>query len=247
MRGNWWVILLLLLGVWQVVGSLIEKAGKKQQAQRLKDIAAQRGHQTGEQGRSQPAPRTTPRAAPAPDRAEALAARRREQLEQLRQRRAGQKPGAQPPTTARPTARPTPAAASQPGQRQISLLQPGRVQTTQQPATVIRRAGTQPRTAPPTSSPPRRTTVRPTPERAVTPQPAPAQQQEPAPIEGESSTRRVVKDVVVAPEDPRTRHLPVPFVPGEPLGPHLLRQMVLFREILEPPVSIRDRPVWERG
>ncbi|MHC4711336.1 MAG: hypothetical protein ACYTA3_13220, partial [Planctomycetota bacterium] len=145
MRFNWWVILLVLLGVWQVVGSLIEKAGKKQQ------------DQTGGRGQSQPAPRMTPRAAT--DRAEALAARRREQLEQLRQRRAGQKPGAQPPTTARPTAKPTPAAASQPGQRQISRIQPGRVQTTQQPATVIRRAGTQPRTAPPAPPPPRRTTV----------------------------------------------------------------------------------------
>jgi hypothetical protein len=43
-----------------------------------------------------------------------------------------------------------------------------------------------------------------------------------------------------------TRHLPLPFVPGEPLGPHLLRQMVLFREILEPPVALRDRQVWQR-
>ncbi|MHC4080657.1 MAG: hypothetical protein ACYS15_02280 [Planctomycetota bacterium] len=241
MRGNWWVILLLLLGVWQIVGTLIEKAGKKQQEQRLKDLAAQRERQVGARGQSQPAPRTTPRTAT--DRAEALAARRREQLEQLRKRRAAQKPGVQPPT---PTAQPAPAAASQPGQRQISRLQPGRVQTTQQPATVIRRAGTQPRSAPPTSSPPRRTTVRPTPERVVRRRPAPAQPQEPAPGEGESSTRRVVGDVELAAKAPRMRHLPLPFVPGEPLGPHLLRQMVLFREILEPPVSLRDRQVWER-
>ena len=88
--------------------------------------------------------------------------------------------------------------------------------------------------------------MRPAPERVVTPRPAPAQQQEPAPIEGESSTHRVVKDAEVAPKAPRQRHLPLPFVPGEPLGPHLLRQMVLFREILEPPVSLRDRQVWER-
>jgi hypothetical protein len=245
MRFNWWVILLVLLGVWQVVGSLIEKAGKKQQEQRLKDLAAERGRQAGGRGQSQPAPRTTPRAAA--DRAEALAARRREQLEQLRQRRAGQKPGVQQPRTPAPRTAPAPAAAPQTGRRQISQLQPGRVQTTQQPATVIRRAGTQPRTAPPAPPPPRRTTVRPTPGRVVAPPPAPAGQQEPAPIEGESSTRRVVKDVAVAPKAPRQRHLPLPFVPGEPLGPHLLRQMVLFREILEPPVSLRDRQVWERS
>jgi hypothetical protein len=240
--GRWWVILLLLLGVWQVVGSLIEKAGKKQQEQRIKDLAAQRGRQTGGQGPSQPAPMTPSRTAPrsATDRAEALAARRREQLEQLRMRRAGQKQGTQQPTTPTPTAR-TAATPPPKGQRQISQLQPGRVQTTQKPATVIRRAASHPRTQPPTTRP-----ARPTPQRVVTPPPAPAQPQEPAPIEGESSTRRVVKDVEVAPKAPKTRHLPLPFVPGEPLGPHVLRQMVLFREILEPPVSLRDRQVWER-
>ena len=62
---------------------------------------------------------------------------------------------------------------------------------------------------------------------------------------GESSTRRVVADAEEAPKAPRERHLPLPFVPGEPLGPQL-RQMVLFREILEPPVALRDRQVWER-
>jgi hypothetical protein len=51
---------------------------------------------------------------------------------------------------------------------------------------------------------------------------------------------------VTTPAPARKRHLPQPFVPGEPLGPHLLRQMVLFREILEPPVAFRDRQVWER-
>jgi hypothetical protein len=63
---------------------------------------------------------------------------------------------------------------------------------------------------------------------------------------GESSTRRIVKDAELPPKAPRQRHLPLTFVPGEPMGPHLLRQMVLFREILEPPVALRDRQVWER-
>ena len=53
-------------------------------------------------------------------------------------------------------------------------------------------------------------------------------------------------DTPEAPKAPGKRHLPLPFVPGEPMGPHLLRQMVLFREILEPPVSLRDRQVWDR-
>ncbi|MHC4590975.1 MAG: hypothetical protein ACYTAQ_17060 [Planctomycetota bacterium] len=83
-------------------------------------------------------------------------------------------------------------------------------------------------------------------KQVATPRPAAAQQEEPAPLEGESSTRRVVMDAEEAPKAARQRHLPLPFVPGEPLGPHLLRQMVLFREILEPPVALRDRQVWER-
>jgi hypothetical protein len=242
--GRWWVILLLLLGVWQVIGSLIEKAGKKQQEQRLKDLAAQRGRQTGGGGQSQPAPRTTP--GTLTDRVEALAARRREQLEQLRQRRAGQRPIAGQPTTPTPTAGPAPAPPSQAGRRQISQLQPGRAKTLFTPVPVVRRPATQPRTGTPAPVPQRRVTVRPTPERVVSPRPAPARQQEPAPIEGESSTHRIVMDAAEAPKAPRQRHRPVPFVFGEPLGPHLLRQMVLFREILEPPVSLRDRQVWER-
>jgi hypothetical protein len=64
---------------------------------------------------------------------------------------------------------------------------------------------------------------------------------------GESSTRRVVEDVETPPQTRRKSHLPPrPVLPDEPLGPHVLRQMVLFREILEPPVALRDRQVWER-
>jgi len=210
--GRWWVILLLLLGVWQIVGSLIEKAGKKQQEQRLKDLAAQRGRQAGGQGQSQPAPTTKPRTLI--DRAEALAARRREQLAQLRQRRTGQKPGVQQPTTPAPRAGPAPAATPQPGQRQISQLQPGRARTRFTPVPVARRAGTQPPTRAPLPGPQRRVTVRPTPERVVTPRPAPAHQQEPAPMAGESSTYRVVKDAEIAPKAPRQRHPALPFVIG---------------------------------
>jgi hypothetical protein len=66
------------------------------------------------------------------------------------------------------------------------------------------------------------------------------------PDTGESTTRRVVEDAEEPLRVARKRHLPLPFEPGEPLGPHLLRQMVLFREILEPPVALRDRQVWER-
>jgi hypothetical protein len=64
---------------------------------------------------------------------------------------------------------------------------------------------------------------------------------------GEEEVYRVVRGPEPAPaKAPPRRRIPVAFVPGEPLGPHLLRQMVLFREILEPPVSLRDRQVWER-
>lgn len=243
MGGRWWVILLLLLGVWQVIGTLIEKAGKKHQEQRTKDLAAQRERQIGVRGQSRPAPPATPPTAT--DRAEALAARRREQLEQLRKRRAALKPGVQLPTSPTPRARfgPAPTAPPQAG-RPMSQPRPGPFPTSSTrrvpaPVPVARRG---------VATPPPTRPAAPRPPSPVTARPAPIQQQEPASSSrvGESSTRRVVMDTPEAPKAPGKRHLPLPFVPGEPMGPHLLRQMVLFREILEPPVSLRDRQVWER-
>ena len=38
----------------------------------------------------------------------------------------------------------------------------------------------------------------------------------------------------------------VKLVGDEPIGPQLLRKMVLYKEILDPPLALRDRAAWER-
>ena len=42
------------------------------------------------------------------------------------------------------------------------------------------------------------------------------------------------------------RHLSLPGVAAEPMGPALLRRMVMYREILDTPVALRDQQIWER-
>ena len=79
--GNYFWIVILLVGAWRVVGSLIERAGKQQQEQRLRDLATQRQRQmAAPQAGADP----TGRADPAGARVETLVTRRQAQLDELR-------------------------------------------------------------------------------------------------------------------------------------------------------------------
>jgi len=42
------------------------------------------------------------------------------------------------------------------------------------------------------------------------------------------------------------RHLRLPGLADEPISPALLRRMVMYREILDTPVALRDQQTWER-
>lgn len=235
MRYFW--IIVVLMAAWQAVSSLIERATKKQQEQRLRELAAQRQRQmAGRGGEQRAGTRAAPAAGPGPgpgriatpptagrarsvvDRAEALAERRRAQLEELRRRRATR----QGPAQLRPTATPAPASPGLPAPVQV----------------------TRPVRRPPATPPAR--PGRPQPAPASRPRPRPQILAEPHETEARQSPA----------EQPRGRAAPPPQRPaarriglaegGERTGRHLLRKMVLYKEILDPPVSLRDRAVWER-
>ena len=236
MSKYFWIVI-VLVGAWQVVGSLAEKAGKKKQQQRLKDLATQRQGQLGAPRASQPPPARSV--------AETLASRRRAQLEELRRRRAGQQPTqvrtqasgaairtgpglapapmAPPPTVGRPTPFQAPPPAARRGPQPVPV--PSR--SAQPPAPAPQRGIPSPRPVP----------------RPVRREPVPSAQP-PAEVPVQD-VRRLVPDAVITPKAPPRRRPLIPFG-SEELGPALLRKMVMYREILDPPVCLRERQVWER-
>ena len=55
-----------------------------------------------------------------------------------------------------------------------------------------------------------------------------------------------VKPVTKSLSTATDRHLRLPGLADEPIGPALLRKIVLYREILDIPVALRDQQTWER-
>ena len=219
MSKYFWIIF-VLMGLWQFIGSIAERATKKQQDQRVTDLTAQRRRQQMGARRTA-AGRPTERATEpvVVDRAGDLAVRRKAQLDELRRRSGVQ--------TAQPAARTKPAMVT---------LRP--VRTTQRPVAAPPVAVPQ-RPAPPVRrQPSARPQVRrsaPPPERAT----RPVERQTALP----GRTLVTHKAVVEAKE---TRNLTLPRLGDVPMDRTLLRRMMLYREILEPPLALREVQSWER-
>ncbi len=224
--GRYFWIIIVLAAAWQIVGSLIQRANRKQREERLRELATQREAQL-------PSRAGVPML-PSPGLADDLAARRRAQIEELRQRRAGrqqpqQRPGlhigAGPPTLQRTPPR-GPVIARQPRPAQPA----GRPMPTLRPPPQSRPK------APPVISRPR-------------PVPPPAMEAPPPPVE------EVVETVVMAPSRPAPAAAKKQPEPGaarlsrlsrRDLTPQTLRSLIVLREILDPPVSEREHEVWQR-
>ena len=114
-------ILIVLLSVWGGISKAIDRAAKKRRQQEM--LKQQRTLQTSGEGEATqrgtvPVTLRTGRPIEQPAAADDLAARRRAQLEELRQRRMGRRGAAVPPTMPQPVAlqRPGPISGQFPGQ-----------------------------------------------------------------------------------------------------------------------------------
>jgi len=240
MIGKYFWVIFVLLGLWQWIGTLAERATKKQQEQRVLDLAARRKQQqmgsppTAAGGTAQRAfgPGGTAQRAFGPggtaqhafgpgvtDRAGDLATRRKAQLDELR-RRSGTATG-QPPARTRPTPvtlRPTLAPTARPAAPPPVATLP------QRPTAPVRRQPAE----------------RPQARRAPPPQKRPVR-----PVKRLTETRRtLIHHETVAVKGPR--ELALPGLDGVPMDRTLLRRMMLYREILEPPIALREVQTWER-
>ena len=253
MSRHFFLIIFVLWAAWQLVGSLVEKAGKKQQDQRLKELTAQRQRQLAAQagrpagaGLSGGGGAEGPRGTGVADRLEGLAARRKAQLEELRRRRTARHPGTaqqgSPPVVLRPTRTPmsTPGMGrSFPTQR---APQPVPIARSAPPVRrVPRQPPVPPTTAPPPTPPVGRGAPLGTPaQRVVTPEVR--RKVQPEPRLGPHSVFAHTKKISTAPSRRRR-----PAVHGgEPIDRALLRKMIVYREILDPPLALRAEQVWER-
>jgi len=234
MFGKYAWIIFVLLGLWHVIGSLAEKAAKKQQEQRLKGQGSPQQRSAVRQH-----PGTSSASTTLVDRAGELAARRKAQLEELRRRRAGHQQPTAGPSTA--TLRPTLPSAQPPSVFQRTAPQ----------AIPVSRAVRPPPQAPARLGPARL---------APAPQPVPAARAKPEPGPRPPRERSVskaefdrslhalgrAKKAGTQPQTVTRRHLSLPGLADEPIGPALLRRMVMYREILDTPVALRDQQIWER-
>ncbi len=237
--GRYIWIIILLVGVWQFIGSLVEKATKKQQDKRVKDLTAQRGRQqmAGQRVTGQRAAGAAPASiAVVGDRASELAARRKAQLDELRRRRTGQSPqptgGASPsPATLRPTQPPTQPPTHR--QTQPQTRPPSRTPVTRQTA---------PARPVPSQKPARR---RPAPRPTARPSKQPESPRRLQPLQ-RSAGHPLIETHKETVEATGSRTLRLPAVGDVPMDKLLLRRMMLYREILEPPIALREVQSWER-
>ena len=268
MLGKWFWVIFVLLGLWQWIGSLAERATKKQQDQRVSNLAAQRrrqetaAHPTATAGTAQRS--TGPLVA---DRAGELAARRKAQLDELRRRRGtattqapAPQPGPPPITTLLPsqarvpqpgpppiaTLLPTQAGVLQPGAAPIATLLPTQAGVLQPgPTTIPTLRPTRAPLAPVLRQP----ATRPQARRAPPQQQRPVQQEQrfgPPTDRSISSKPRTRKAAPEAVGVEGLRKLTLPGLGSVPMDRTLLRRMMLYREILEPPVALREVQTWER-
>lgn len=233
MSGKYAWIIFLVLGLWHVIGTFAEKAAKKQQ------LKAQGSQQLRPSARRHPG--ESPTSTTLVDRAGELAARRKAQLEELRRRRASHH---MPAAGSSPvTLRPTLAGAQTP-------LVPGR---TVPQAIPVARAARPPQPVPARIAPAR---IAPAPQARSAPGSIPKPRTRPRltsqPAESKTEYDRSLhalgrkKPVEEPSPTAGRRHLSLPGLRDEPIGPTMLRRMVMYREILDTPIALRDQQIWER-
>ena len=244
MFGKYWWAIILAIVAWQVLGSLAERLNKKPQEQRLKDLAEQRRRQAA--GR---------RTESGPD---DLVARRRAQIEELRARHVGSRAGPPMPVSTDPSTGPSapqPAPMPSPGPSRPAIPRPGQRSAPQQ-----LQARTGPAVLPsPARGPvgiapvPRHPAAQPTAQRPQRPQatmPAPAA---PPPLAMSGAELQTLLQLARSAQERRPQPPASPQHLGHPLfgaddipRAQTLRRMIVLKELLDLPVSLRDRDVWDK-
>lgn len=226
---KWTAIIVVLLLAWQVIGAIIEQAAKKKQAERLK-AQAQRQQDTARSGEMPPPPAqpSRPGGMTAQQRIEAIAERRKKQLEELQRRRQARKAGPAGLDVSTQSA-PTPTTVRSPVSSipnlDVGIAPGGRERMGPQGTT----DQTQQAKAPDTTRAPRQ-------RRASRPEPVPVPKQPTAPKIKDPRSR--VK--VAAERDVEHAEASKAAVFRERLGsPESLRQVMILKELLDPPVSLR--------
>ncbi len=217
MKNFGWIIFLIIVAA-NVIGPILQKRKAQLGKQR------QQGAERASESRPRSAagrPQTT---SPGPTRMEQLIARRQAQLEELRgrreQRRAGQSPQVRIGPASTPTTRPSPTVFRAPPP-----------QPSPQPSRRVIRPG------PARPAPPQRVQ-----RRKPTVPPSPVAQ----PIEGKRLTtmRSGLRPSAVPTARPARKRLSL--VDTATITPHLLRRMVVLKEIFDPPIALRDRAIWDK-
>ena len=158
---------------------------------------------------------------PGPTRMEQLIARRQAQMEELRQRREQRRAGRSPQVRIGPVSTPTPRPSP----------------------TVFR--------APPPQ--PSRRVIRPAPAKPAPRHPVQPPEPIPEPVAQPRERQRLaalpsglVSAAGPTPRPARKRLLPL--LPSDSLTitPHLLRRLVVLKEILDPPIALRTRDIWDK-
>ncbi|MCH8164044.1 MAG: hypothetical protein IH889_00390 [Planctomycetes bacterium] len=242
MFGKYWWAIILAIVAWQVLGSLAERLNKKPQEQRLKDLAEQR--------RRQAAARRTESG---PD---DLVARRRAQIEELRARHGSSRPEPQLHVPTRPS-----GATSAPPAARTPFPVPSRP-AAPPPSQRYAPQQLQARTGPAVPSParppvgiapvPRRPAPQPTAQRPQRPQatmPAPAA----PPLAMSGAELQTLLQLARSAQEQRPQPPASPQHLGHPLfgaddtpRAQTLRRMIVLKEVLDLPVSLRDRDVWDK-
>ena len=213
-----WIIFLIIIGA-NVIGPILQKRNEKLRKQR------QQGAEPAAESRpGSPAagPHTT---GPGATRMEQLIARRQAQMEELRGRREQRRAGGSPQVRIGPAPTTTP--------------RPG-------PSPTVFRA------PPPQPAPqPSRRVIRPAPARPAPPQPIRRPKPIPSPVAQPRERQRLAalpSGLVPAAADPtarpaRKRGLSADFAN---ITPQLLRRLVVLKEILDPPIALRNNDIWDK-
>lgn len=214
-----WLIFLIFVAA-NVIGPILKKR-EEQARKKRQQGSTQPGH---------PAQRSSASGSPSvstgPSRMEQLIARRQAQLEELRQRREQRRPTASPQARIGPASTPT------------TMPRPTPFRAPAPPPT---RRVTRPTTAQPSASLPsvaRPARPQPPQRRRVSRDPAaqPVERKRLAPLRGEPAA------------SVRPKAAPKPFLSlnARTITPQLLRQLVVLKEIFDPPIALRNRDIWDR-
>ncbi len=233
MFGKYWWAIILAVVAWQVLGSLVERLNKKPQEQRLKDLAEQRRRQVD-------ARRTA-------SGADDLVARRRAQIEELRARHVGSRAEPQLHASTGPSAATTgPPAARTPfpmPSRPVSP-RPSQRYSSPQPQARTGRAVPSPARGPVGVAPVRRRPA------AQATMPAPAAT---PPAATSGAELQTLLQLARSAQEQRPQPPASPQHLGHPLfgaddtpRAETLRRMIVLKELLDLPVSLRDRDVWDK-